>query len=369
LGGHEAEALSAAVKQIAALPDRAIPLPFGQQLARDARARLVAASGVVLVHATYPPGHRVLEQMGPVGQLWDATTFTVAVTFPVHLFVLLSFLNLAPRVRAQMPARELLRLTGRRLVPAHLFWVAVFLGVGSAHEGRWPELGRVLDGFVFGTAAAHLYFTPLLLGLTALCPLLFRVAHRPVLALGVGTALAGLALAAHVLVAPTQAFGTALVGVAAMAPFALAGLVLAERWEGLAPSTRAAPAILWGAGSVVLVSVVVLVEAVRGAPAEPLALGPSVWLARAGCSLGIPLLLLAAGGAIPSWVLRWAPYTLGIYFVHPLFIVALRTIEARIRLLDGLQAPLVLVNAALALVLSAACVALLARTPLRRVVI
>jgi len=345
-----------------------VALGFGEQLARDARARIVAASGVVLVHTLYPPGHPALLTMGPATQVWDVVAYTLAVTFPVHLFVLLSFLNLAPRVRARQGTRELVRTAARRLVPAHLFWVAVFFAAEIALSRSLPSPAELVNGVLFGTVAAHLYFTPLLLALIALSPLLFRAARMPSTALLWGALFASGSLGVTLLVAPDAPWARMLTGIAAMAPFAIAGLAFADRWGGLAPPPHASPYLLWGAGAVVLVSAVVLAEAVSLDPTVRLQPTAAVWLANVACALGIPLMLMAAGGTVPRWALRFAPLTLGVYFVHPLFIVGLRKVQARVPALEEYAGALVPVNTVVAIGLSLATVWLLARTPLRRVV-
>lgn len=82
----------------------------------------------------------------------------------------------------------------------------------------------------------------------------------------------------------------------------------------------------------------------------------------------MPLLLLCAGGRPSSRLVLLARHTMGVYFVHPFFVVGLRLLEARTPTLRGLELALILPNAALATVLSFLAVAFASRTRLRRVV-
>ncbi len=344
-------------------------LGIGEQVARDARTRVVAAAGVVLVHSTYPQGSAVLESMSPATQGISAAVYSLAVTFPVHAFVLLSFLNLVPRLDAGVPTPRLLRAAFARLVPAHLFWVSVYLAVRAVMEGRLPTAEQVLTGAVLGLAADHLYFTPLLIVLTA-CVALWSWLARSARRAAVGAL--GLALVATALqlqwgnVSPWLA---ALLGPLGMGSIAVAGLWLGRAWGGVAPAPAQARWIVLGVGGAVLVCAATLGGAALESGAQPLPLTGSLWLSRLGLALGIPVLLLAVPGRVPMRLIRIAPYTLGVYFLHPISIKAVQLLEARVPALAGMEAALILPNAVVAALCSLGAVALLARTPLRRCVI
>ena len=343
-------------------------LTMGEQVARDARTRLVAAGFVVLVHTAYPPGAPALADAAPGTRAALAAAFTLVVAFPVHTFVLLAFLSLRPRVEAGLPASRLVALSARRLVPAHLFWVAVFLGVRALLERALPTPGGVVEGVVLGTAAAHLYFTPMLLVLTACAPLLVPLARSLPRALAAGLALAGLAIALHLALGRDTPWHAAPAGYLGMVPYALAGLALGRAWAGNAPAPVKAGTVALVAGVAALVAGALLVHAALAAEGAPLPLTPGVWVGRLVFALAIPVLVLTVSAPLPGWALRLAPLSLGVYFVHPLVIKAVQLAEARVPALDGLQVALVLPNALLALVLSLGLVAALARTPLRRFV-
>jgi surface polysaccharide O-acyltransferase-like enzyme len=346
------------------------PLALGEQVARDARTRLVAASGVVLVHAAYPPGHPALASLPEGWRALVSAVFTVLVSFPVNAFVLLSFLGLSPRVASGTPARELVRAAAHRLVPPYLFWSGVFLAGKAALTHRLPSPRVVAEAFVLGQAAQHLYFIPHLLALTLTAPLLWRLARWPHVALAGGASLA-VASVALLRLAGSDAgvWVRSLIGFLGLAPFAVAGLALAQMWGGTAPPPLAARRLRVVAGTVALVSAAALVREVLAAGPGPFAFGEAAWLANFGCALAIPVLLASLGGRVPPRLLRLAPFTLGVYLVHPLFTLALRSAEARVGRLASMTGALIVPNALLTAALSVAAVAMLARTPARRTVI
>jgi hypothetical protein len=262
----------------------------------------------------------------------------------------------------------------RRLVPAHLFWAVAFLATRALATHQLPSPRTVVEGIVLGKAAAHLYFTPQLIALTASAPLWLRFARTPVRALAAGVGLGAVDLALATSWLPRldgvgAAWGGALVGFLGLAPFALGGLALGRAWRGIAPAGDAAEKVRLYAGVVAAASAVLLVWAALEAGGDVLPPGLPIWAANNGCAVAVPLLLLAWRGRIPPAVLRLAPLTLGVYLVHPFFVQALRAGEGRVPGLAGHEALLILPNAAVAILGSFAVVRLLARTPLRRCVL
>lgn len=346
-----------------------LPLPLSEQISRDARTRLLAAAAVILVHAAYPPGHAALAALPPGGQRAASLAFALVVAFPVNTFVLLSFLGLARRLEAGAAPGQLLRATARRLVPAHLFWTAVYLGARAAATRTLPAPRAVIEAVALGTGAAHLYFTPLLLALTAAAPVLWWLARRPAAAVAGAAAIAVAAVALRVVLGTGTPWARALPGVLGFGPFAVAGLALARAWRGTAPpAARRRRVLSVSAAAGVLAAVSLAVALARAGFVQGLAPHPAAWVGGNVYALAVPLALLAIGGAASRTTVRLASWSLGIYFVHPLFVQALRVTEARIPALAGAEVPLVLPNAGLAAVLSVAAVALLVRTPLRRMV-
>ncbi len=341
-------------------------LGVGAQIARDARLRLLCALGVVFVHAAYPPANPVLLGMDPLSRAAAFTAYTVTVTFPVHAFILLSFLNLVPRMDAGGSPRVYLRATFMRLLPAHVFWVVVYLGLGALFRGAPPAVPEIVSGLLIGDAAAHLYFTPLLLTLSALAPVLGWLARRPLRAASsVLLCAVSSAWLWHQL-PDAPRFVTALIGVVGMAPIAIAGIFLGRAWSGLAPGPGIDRVIALGAGAVAALAAITLGSAAWLADGQPLTPTAPIWLSRFSLGLAVPVLLLSVSGRIPMWLLKLAPCTLGVYFVHPLFIKALQLVEARLLgPQSGWEGILIGVNLVVATALSVLAVKLLVRTPLK----
>lgn len=339
-----------------------------EQTWRDARLRMVAASGVVLVHCAYPPGDPILSRAPPDVATWEALLFRLVVSIPVNAFVLLSFLGMAARMSAGAPPGRLLRTAAQRLVPAHAFWVVAFLAARAAQAGALPSPRAIVEGFLLGTAAAHLYFTPLLLALMVAAPVVARRAGSPArVALAAVAFAAGSAFLERAVGRDGLALRT-LLGVLGYVPYALAGLALGGWWGGIAPGPDRARTVAPIAAGAVLVSAATILwlgsapGAAGGTPSLAL------WLAGNGLGLGVPILLLCAGGRPSSRIARLAAHSMGVYFIHPFFVVGLRVLEARLPALRGLEVWLVLPNAIAAAALSFLAVRLASRTRLRRVV-
>lgn len=345
-------------------------LGLAEQVSRDARTRVIAAAAVVLVHAAYPRGHPALASLSPNGQEAFAAASSLLSSFPVNTFVLLSFLGLAPRLQAGVPAGRVLGTLVRRLGVPHLCWAGAFLAARAALERDLPTASAVLEGVVLGTAADHLYFVPVLLALTAASPALAWLARTPQNALtsGLALAVAGIAVRVHALEAGDP-WTRAAAGVLGFAPFAVAGLALARWWGGRAPGPARAAVVVPVAALVTLAAAATLVGLASHAdPAGGPSFSLAAWLGVNGCALGIPVLLLSFGGRASPRLVRLAGSTLGVYLVHPFFAQLLRRGEARLAALDGLEPLLIVPNAIATAALSLAAVAVIARTPLRRVV-
>jgi len=343
-------------------------LGFIEQTWRDARLRLAAASGVVLVHSAYPPGDAVLSRAPPDVATWEALLFRVVVTIPVNAFILLAFLGMAARTSAGAPPGRLLRTSAQRLVPAHVFWVLAFLAARAAQTGRLPSPRAVAEGFLLGTAAAHLYFTPLLLALMAAVPALARRLGAPGRIALLAATIAAVTAFLEQTVGRDGLVLRTLLGFLGYVPHALAGLALGGWWGGIAPGperARTVAPVAAAAAGVSAAAILWLGAAPGGAPVTP---SLALWLAGNGLGLGVPILLLCAGGRPSSRIARLAAHSMGVYFVHPFFVVGLRTIEARIPALRGQEVWMILPNALAAAVLSFAAVRLMSRTRLRRVV-
>jgi len=334
---------------------------LGEQMGRDARVRVFAAAAVVLAHSAYPPGNPALAALPRGAQHLAAAVFALVVSFPVNAFVLLSFMSQAQR---QDPGahRRRMRAVARKLVPAHLFWTTAFLGAHAVHAHRLGTPRDWVEAYALGTAAAHLYFIPLLVALIAAAPALGRLARTPIRAAMGAVALALSAVALRAWAGTASPWTRALEGFLGMAPFAVAGLALAREWGGIGPrpaDTRRT-ALLAGA---VAVAAGVAVAAVRAVPEHGGDLGILGWVGLNAYALAVPVLLLTVRGPASRRTFKLALYSLGVYFVHPFFVQGLRAAEP-----SRAAALLVVPNALGAALLSVAAVAVLSRTPLRRVV-
>jgi hypothetical protein len=341
----------------------------GEQLTRDARLRLLAASAVVLVHSAYPPGHAVLAGLGPGARTVEAVLFRLAVSFPVNAFILLAFMSLAPRLQAGRSALQLLRGPARRLVPIQIFWSLAFLAAHAAASRDLPGPGTVLRGVVLGQAAAHLYFIPQLLALMAAAPLFFRLSQTPLVALASGAALSAASAGLYLAVGGANTWIHAISGLLGFGPFAIAGLAMARAWGGVAPGPERSRGVIRVGIALAMVSGLVLVQTILEARGGPTRFSAHGWLANIGFALAVPVLLLAWRARLPPKLLRLAPYTLGVYLIHPFFIQGLRAAESQLHWLSGGEVALILPNAVLAGAMSLGAVVLLARSPLRRTVL
>lgn len=344
------------------------PLGLLDQVWRDARMRLVAASCVVLVHAAYPPGSRSLDAAPAAARTLEGLLFRTAVSWPVNAFVLLAFLGMASRLAVGAPGRKLLRTALRRLVPAHLFWVAAFLGARAVQERRLPDPWEVAKGVLLGTAAAHLYFVPLLLALMATALALRRVGGSALAAGLLAAAAAAVSASLELTLSRDTEWVRTLLGYLGFVPYALAGLALGRWWGGVAPGPERARVVAPIAAASVLASIGTLAWLFYGPGWPPDSPSLAAWLATNGLGLGVPLLILCAGGRPSSRFVLVARHTMGVYFVHPFFVVVLRRLEAGAHALRGLEVGLILPNAVLAAGLSFAVVALASRTRLRHMV-
>ncbi|HYD41250.1 MAG TPA: acyltransferase family protein [Anaeromyxobacter sp.] len=339
-----------------------------EQTWRDARLRVSAASGVVLVHCAYPPGDPVLSRAPPDVATWEAILFRVVVSIPVNAFILLAFVGMAARLSAGAPPGRLLRTSAQRLVPAHAFWVVAFLAARAAQTGQLPSPRAVAEGLLLGTAAAHLYFTPLLLALMAAVPAVARRAGSPARVALLAIAVAAITAALEQTVGRDGLVLRTALGILGYVPYALAGLALGGWWGGIAPGPERARIVAPIAAAVAAAAAAAILwlgAAPGGAALRP---SPALWLAGNGLGLSVPVLLLCAGGRPSLRVARLAALSMGVYFVHPFFVVGLRMAEARLPALRGQEVWMILPNAAAAAVLSFLAVRLMSRTRLRRVV-
>jgi hypothetical protein len=353
-------------------PSCSRPLCLGEQISRDARARLIAASSVVLVHCAYPSGHPQLAYFSSGVQKVESLIFFLLVAFPVNVFIVLSFLNIAPRLEAGASEKIIFWSLARKLIPIQLFWGLFYLLMGAYFRGGVLSPQSIFEGVILGTAASHLYFIPLLLALTAAVPLWNRLTKNCQLAWASVFGLWVISCLAEVCLGRETVWQRQITGFVGLTPFALAGIALAKGWKGIAPSATNARKISQLSGLIIIFSMIAL--SLAWLYAEYLSAGDVVTsnlvrLFRIIYALGIPIWILSWSKSVPGWMVRLAPYTLGIYLVHPVFVVGLRKAQSMIPFFHSLEIVLILPNAILALLISLAAVVLIAKTPLRRFVI
>jgi len=336
--------------------------------ARLATLRVAAIGLVVLVHTSTGPGYPAFRAAGEAERLFSGVTFRLASALAVPLFLLLSFMSLHPRTSGRPRASEVVAGRFRRILPTYLFWTAIY-GVLkiAAGGGHGPE--RLAEYVLLGASAAHMYFLPLLLVLTALLPVWLLLARRPWLAVLAGASLplgASYAADALHLAGPWAQAGLGFLG---NGVYAVAGLALVEGWGGWEPPDRwRRPTLLVAAGVTLVAGAALTGHAVAEAgAAAPLPAAFLVRMARVALPIAVTCALLSARARLPAWTIGVAPLVFGVYLVHP-FVAKLAL--APLARIPALAAHAVVVGPLLAPVVLAASVWLvlaLMGTPLRRV--
>ncbi len=346
----------------------AVPLAITAGEGAD-RIRLLCASLVVLLHAGVVVSNPAFARALPEARTADAVLMNLAGTFPVNGFLFLSFLLLGSKIRSGASWRNIMGRRLTRLAPAYLFWTALYAGLHVAAGAR-PSARALLGMVLLGQAAAHLYYVPLLLALTAAYPLFERLARFPRMALLAAPFLALAVSYAYLAIGPRSPYAAALLGLAGVSYCALVGLALARWWGGLGPPPERRGRVLTAAVAVAALAGAVVIrhamsEAANGGPI-PFDFARRV--AGIGYSLAVPVIVLVVPLRLPSWGSAMVPLSFGIYLAHPLFLKVLQGFENRIPALHGATIALALPNGLLVLAATTLAVALLMRTPLRRIV-
>ncbi len=348
----------------------AIPLPREEARAEGIdRVRVVAAFAVVVCHAAYSPTTPVFAAAPPEARLVEGILAQLAVSFPVNAFTLVSFLLLEPSARAGTRSwGGLLRRRIVRLAPAYLFWSAFYAAIRVALGGR-PSAADALRMLLLGTAAAHLYYVPLLVAITAAYPAALWLSRRPALGVAAALALAFGSARLALAVGQRSPWILAALGICGVAGYAVIGFALSRAWGGSEPPL-AARRRLAAVGMVLVVAGAALVarhSALEAAAGRLVEHDVARWAGGVACSLGVPIVLLAAPLRVPRALQVLAPLSFGIYLVHPVFVKLLQVAESRLAAAHGAEMLLIVPNAVLALAASALLVSLGLRSPLRRV--
>ncbi len=336
---------------------------------RLAAVRIAAIGLVVLVHTSTGPADPAFAEAGGASRALADVAYRVGLALAVPTFLLLAFMALHPRLAG---ARDYRRLVGSRcvrLLPTYLFWTAAYAALKVAAGAARLTPRTLLEYVVLGKSAAHLYYLPLLLGLTALVPAWLALARRPALA---AAACALLPLGASYAVEwlePSGAWAQAALGLAGNAVYAIAGLALVERWGGWEPPPERRALTSAGClAAALLCGSIVAAHAFAEAGAGAVLLASALTrVARVGFPIASVAAVLSSRLRFPEWTVGLAPLAFGVYLVHPLVAKPLHLLVARVPALADSQLLLGPPMALLALAASFGLVVALMDTRLRRV--
>lgn len=290
-------------------------------LAYDA-LRVFAIVTVVAIHTLMP--YRVF--MPPTSPV---RVFDDLLHYAVPLFVFISGVFAWARPLPAEPGafrRFLARRVSVILVP-YLAWSAIYLIVLVVTSGPPPVL-RTVGLLLVGHTWYHLYFIPMLLTFYLLTPLATRIGARsPELLLA-------LCYAVRILLGPTLiAATTAVAGelggayanhVVTHLPHMALGAWFAVRYDATPRWVRRSWPLMLAAGTVVLAAASLGARAELPAVARPLVYPLGMAATVFGMALGMREAepALESRRRMRSAVLATAPLAFGVYFVHPLLLLA-----------------------------------------------
>jgi surface polysaccharide O-acyltransferase-like enzyme len=338
--------------------------------ARVTRTNFLRGGGIALVvfiHASSGPEALDVAALTPSVRVAAGVAVRLATSLAVPIFLLLAFMQLHPTLAGRQDLRRLARRCAR-ILPVYLFWTAVYAVLKLTVGGVRPTAGLIAEYVFLGKAAAHLYFLPLLVVLTASLPIWLWIARRRYLAIAAAAALPlgtsyldglpGLSVWAH-----------SLLGILGNSVYAIAALAIVERWGGWEPAgaSRRRTLLLFSAAALASGIVLAAHGAAEGLSASPLSASWLVRAARVAFPISTACAVLASRAHLPEWTAPLAPLTLGIYVVHPLLLQPLRMLEARVPLLGGHSSLLAVPNSIVVLAATVAIVLTLMNTRLRKV--
>jgi surface polysaccharide O-acyltransferase-like enzyme len=342
--------------QFSVMQRAALTLPAPSDRAHEIdRVRVLASSTVVLLHAAWTPATAMYAHLGVASrELSSLLLLATGANVPAFLFV--TFLLLERRRSPETPYVEVLRGRCASLLPPYLLWSTLYLVPKLATGQVRASVRTLVEVYILGDAAAHLYFIPSLLALIAASPLLRWIASRTWVA--AICAVTCPLLAAHLMreLRPTSAWFEFGLGVLGNVCYPVAALTLGRLWGDTRPPAR------WrGASAVVSLLVAGIGAGViyRLAVAESLAAAPILptlleRLALVGYAIAMPCLLIATARVPAIWTRTIAPLTFGIYLGHPMFVKALQLAESQVALPAGWEGALMIPNGLCALAGSAA---------------
>lgn len=345
-----------------------IPVVDRGRGARLGTLRMAAIGLVVLVHTTAGPDAPAFAAASEAERLFAAVAFRLATALAVPIFLLLAFMSLHPRTSGQRDTSAIIASRFRRLAPAYLFWTVVYGALKIASGGgHGPE--RIAEYVLLGASAAHMYFLPLLLALTALLPLWLALARRPWLGLAACVALPLGASYALDLSGTTGPWSQAALGLLGSAVYALAALTLVEWWGAWEPPERwRRPTLVLASGLALVAGAALTGQAVAEAAAAASLPAPLlVRVARVAFPIAVTCALLSSRARLPPQTIGLGPLVFGVYLVHPFVAKLALAPLTRIPLLAAHQVALGPLVAPIVLAASLCLVLLLMGTPLRRV--
>lgn len=290
-------------------------------LAYDA-LRVFAILTVVAIHTLMP--YRIFApETAPV------RVFDDLLHYAVPLFVFISGVFAWGRPLPDEPGsfRRFLARRGKVILIPFLAWSALYFGLLVWREG-WPGVLGALGLLVTGHTWYHLYFVPMLLTFYLLTPLASAVFKRSPLALVIGCyairivlGAALIALGAKVAGKLGAAYATHIV---THLPHMALGAWFAARYDAVPPQVRR----LWWL--MLLLGTAVLTAASLGIHEQlPVVMRRFVYpLGMAATVLGMAFGARSHEAALRSnerahrLVLASAPLAFGVYFVHPLLLMA-----------------------------------------------
>lgn len=308
--------------------------------------RAAGAVAVISIHATVEPGQTAWPALGAPDRFANHLADSLS-RFAVAGFVAASFFLLARSLdRRPEPYRAVARARAARLIPAYLFWSALFMVVQGLRN--WRKGGFAWTGDPLAWARAlllgvepnmfHLWFIPMLFALTLAYPVPRALARRSGVAAILAAAAFLAAWRALVVAAPPWVHdsragdfwwrGAAVVGYASYATLGWAAYrALAA---GIPERTRRA-LLLFGAlaiGASLAVFVRDAATQSRSAteiPADLLSFA-ALYTYPAGV---FALFVFGVRADIPRPLARLAEASFGIYLAHPLGFIPWDSIERR----------------------------------------
>ncbi|MCG7494631.1 acyltransferase [Thalassobius sp. Cn5-15] len=303
--------------------------------------RLMAGLSMLGLHATADRHGLPFPSATAEDRLWPMILRTLFYSARTELFVMLSIflltlsLKLRPRGYSQT-----IRQQAQRLLPPFLFWTAFYSLFSLLKAGHMGYLGAAfttlgapetwLSYLLLGTAKYHLHFIPTLLGLLLFYPLFLAAYTRPWMVLGACLAVWmkwSLERWAYPVFWGNDALPYIIraIKILSYLGYGLAAAAIAGLWMRHGPSLRRS--IPWAVTLTLLLCGALLLNFKAQTIAKVIATGRWVFDDPVGYwadfLMPVVLLLLAmvlTSAKWPKQLPKWAPYSLGIYLCHPIFL-------------------------------------------------